>query len=487
MSVDVDADAETDLAPGLERAFEIKVAEGDFDVEPEGELPEWLAGTYFLNGPSHFPTVDGRHAYRHWLDADGAVSRLRFGGGGVRFTHRFVQSRKRLDEGGAGRLLYRGFGTSFEGDRLKRGIGLESPVNVSAFRFGDQLLAFGEQGLPYALDPVTLETRGEYDFGGRLNAISPLSAHPGFDRSGRELFNFGISFSARQPSLTLYRFSSDDLVYRRRHPLPYPCSTHDFMLSGRYAVFYLSPHVLDVDSMLRGGESVNGSLRWRPELGARLLVFERGDGALRADIPIDGVGGSGYCLHLINAFEADDRLTVDVVELERPVYDQYQPVPDLFVDAPSGGPRRYEVDLDAGAVVSKRSIDYELCPDFPAVRPQDAERPYDDLWLLGISAAGRRGRKFFDQLAHLRWSAPDAPDVWTAPAGGYLGGEPVFLSNPEDPGDGLILCQLFEAPRRESSFLLFDAARVADGPVSRLPLEHPMPLGFHAVYYPDVE
>ncbi|MEO1083381.1 MAG: carotenoid oxygenase family protein, partial [Acidobacteriota bacterium] len=292
---------------------------------------------------------------------------------------------------------------------------------------------------------------------------------------------------ARQPSLTLYRFSSDALLYRRRHPLPYPCSTHDFMLSERYAVFYLSPHVLEVESMLRAGESVNASLRWRPELGARLTVFERADGALKADIPIGEGGACGYCLHLINAFESGDLLTVDVVELERPVYDQYEPLPDLFVDAPLGGPRRYEVDLGAGAVISKRAVDYEQCPDFPAVRPRDAERPYDDFWLLGMSTAGRQGRKFFDQLAHLRWSAPGAPDVWTAPAGGYLGGEPVYLPNPEDPGEGLIVCQLFDAAHRESSFLFFDADRVASGPVVRIALEHAMPLGFHAVYYPDAD
>ena len=488
-----------DHAPLLERAFEIDLVEGDWTLKPEGEVPSWLSGTYYLNGPGHFPPADDHApAYRHWLDADGAVSRLRFEGGpnnrSVHFTQRFVDSRKRQEEREAGHRLYRAFGTHFEGDRLKRGIGLESPVNVSAYLFGQRLLAFGEQGLPYALDPTTLKTQGEFNFDGRLNAISPLSAHPCFSLDGREMFNFGISFSARQPSLTLYRFRDNgELIYRRRHPLPYPCSTHDFVLSERFAIIYLSPHLLDVKAMMVDGLSVNEALDWRPELGARLLVFEREDGSKKADIRLGGGDeGSGYCLHLVNAFgeggEQNGRLTIDLVELERPIYDQYQPLPDFFVDAPGGGPRRFVIDVEAGELISKRAADYERCPDFPAIDPRFAQRPYDDFWLLGLSHTGQPGRKFFDQLAHLAWSRPQSPQVWTAPKNCYLGGEPVFLGDADNGGDtsrGCVLCQIFDAEKRASAFLLFDAFDITSGPIARLPLENAMPLGFHAVYYPD--
>jgi carotenoid cleavage dioxygenase-like enzyme len=40
---------------------------------------------------------------------------------------------------------------------------LEPPANVSVCRYGEHLLAFGEQTLPYSLDLVTLQTRGEFD------------------------------------------------------------------------------------------------------------------------------------------------------------------------------------------------------------------------------------------------------------------------------------------------------------------------------------
>jgi hypothetical protein len=39
-----------------------------------------------------------------------------------------------------------------------RDLALASPVNVSVYPVAGRLLAFGEQGLPWELDPVTLET-----------------------------------------------------------------------------------------------------------------------------------------------------------------------------------------------------------------------------------------------------------------------------------------------------------------------------------------
>ena len=186
------AEAARDHAPLLERAFELDVTEAAYDITRiDGHVPEFVRGAYYLNGPSRFH--HGDLAYRHWLDGDGAVSNLRFAEDAVRFTHRYVRSTKWLGEHEAGGPVYRTFGTSFEGDQLKRGIALESPANVSAFLWRDKLLAFGEQGLPFELDPETLETRGEYTFEGRLNAISPLSAHPCFDADSGDMFNFGIS------------------------------------------------------------------------------------------------------------------------------------------------------------------------------------------------------------------------------------------------------------------------------------------------------
>src|SRR5688500_592198 len=161
-----------DHAPLLERAFTLDVVEQSAAVvETTGTLPPFLRGTAYFNGPARFSR--GSLDYRHWLDGDGMVAALTVGAEGATFTNRFVRSVKFVREEAEGRPVFRTFGTTFPVDELKRGIGLESPVNVSVYPLRDTLIAFREQGLPWELDPVTLETRAMFTFGGQLNDITP--------------------------------------------------------------------------------------------------------------------------------------------------------------------------------------------------------------------------------------------------------------------------------------------------------------------------
>jgi carotenoid cleavage dioxygenase-like enzyme len=463
-------------APFLENAFDLEFQEGSYRIgRIDGEVPDFIRGTYYLNGPAKFGHDNLR--YRHWLDGDGMVCRLYFGEAGIQFTNRFVRSTKFVAEAEAGRAVFRTFGTRFEGDQLERGVALASPVNVSVFPFNGTLLAFGEQGLPWELDPVTLETRGVYTFSGRLNPISPFSAHPKFDPHGG-FFNFGVSFSANQPTLNFYCFDAQgQMSYRKRYPLDLPRSMHDFGLSTDYAVFYLSPHVLDMAAMMRHGKTLMESLSWMPEKGALLLIVDRESGEQVTRVPL----GQGYCLHLINVCANGQALEVDVVELEEPVYDQYEVLPEMFTQIRHAQAVRYSVDMATASVVERRTLSYHMMADFPAVDPRRAMGSCDDFWLLGISQTLQCGRKFFDQLVHLNWRG-DAEDIFQAAPGHYLGGEPVFIPNASNASAGVILCQLFDAQNKESSFALFDAFNVAAGPLARLYLDYPVGLGFHAVF-----
>ena len=470
----------TDYAPLLERAFDFLPQEDSYLIEDiEGHLPPFLRGAYYLNGPGRFWRGDLN--YRHWLDGDGMVCSLKFEPGGVRFVNRFVRSVKWKDEEEAGRALYRTFGTAFEGDQLnKRGIGLESPANVSVYDHGGTLLAFGEQGLPYRLNPQSLETLGQFTFEDRLNEVSPFSAHPKIDPGSGELFNFGISFSSLRPSLVVYRFDSQRrLVLRKRHPLDDPCTMHDFGLSPHYTCFYISPFLLDM-SRMKEGASLMDSLRWRPGETSRLMIADRESGGQRAAIPV----GEGHCLHFINLFEEDGKLHIDLVELDEPIYQRYQVVPGLFEEVQPGRPVRFTVDTADWTVTDRRQLPYDKAPDFPSLDPRKHAQPYDDFWMLGISATGKPGRKFFDQLVRCRWSEPELQDVYSAPPGCYLGGEPVFMPDSQSES-GAVICQMFEAESRSSSFLVFDPMQVSSGPLARLKLRHPVPLLFHASFSPQ--
>jgi len=488
----------SDHAPGLERLFERLPEERREEIPAsriEGAVPSFVRGTYFVNGPARFRRGDV--SYRHWLDGDGMVCALRLGEegtGGARFVNRFVRSHKWTAEEAAGRAVYRTFGTAFAGDELVRGIALASPVNVSVYPWAGKLLAFGEQGLPWELDAATLETVGEHDFGRRLNPVSPFAAHPVFDPASGEMINFGVSFAARRPTVTLYRFApSGDLVLRRRHDLDAPRSVHDFAVSERHVVFYLSPYVFDMDAFMAAGATLVDGLAWRPELGSLLRVFDRESGDEVASVPI----GAKYCLHLINAFDDESsghsagRLVVDVVELEEPVYPDYTPLGELFTDVEPGQPVRRVIDLASGSVVAEERLPYREACDFPNHGGHLVGRPYRDFWLLGISATGKPGRKFFDRLVGCRWPDVDGktageaappPRIYQSPPGRYLGGEPVCVHDPADPQRAAVICQEYDATADRGAFLIFDGHDLEAGPLARIPLSSPVPLLFHATF-----
>jgi all-trans-8'-apo-beta-carotenal 15,15'-oxygenase len=469
-----------DFCPGIEKWLLFEAVEDSHEVVPsEGRVPDWVRGSYYLNGPARF--FRGELAYRHWLDGDGMVRALHFQPSGIQFVSRFVSTRKRQIEEEAGRAVFRTFGTSFPGDRLRRNVMLEPPVNVSVYTLGARLLAFAEQSIPYQLDPSTLETLGEFDFGGRLNEVTPFAAHAKLDPESGRLVNFGISFSSTNPVLYLYEFDPDGtLAGRRRFPVRAPHTNHDFAISRRHAAFFLSPLEMNFERFWTGGASVMESLQWRPEKGSYILVVPRvGQDSQAFSLNLEG----GHCLHLINAHEAGNDLVLDLVEYEEPIYPEYQPVPDFYQDISPGRPVRYRIDLQTQRPVERIEMRYDRSPDFPSVDPRLVSRQYDDFWMLGLSKAGRKGRKFFDELVHCRWSQPE-PDIYRAPEGRYFGGEPILIPRAGESaaGGGLILIQEFDSQADRMDFLLFEGRKVQAGPIARLPLRHKTHPGFHASY-----
>lgn len=467
--------------------FDAVPTEADYLVSSvEGTIPDYLLGTYYLNGPARFRRGSGR--WLHWLDGDGMTSGLTFEEGSVRYRNRFVRSDKLVQEEQAGKPLFRAFGTAFENDALERGIGLESPVNVSVFPFAGKLFAFGEQGLPWELDPDTLETLGEFDFAHALRSISPFAAHPNFDPASGEMFNFGVSFSPASPKLYLYRFDrAGALLYRRHFALDHPFSVHDFGLSQRFAVFYLAPYLLEVEKVVSGRGTLLEALSWQPEIGSELRWVDRETGRRAGAVGI----GDSYCLHLIAAFDHGERLVVDVLEMDQPVYDQYE-VSELFPDSRTAIPARYVIDPATCEVIERRTLNYREMCDFPQIDPRRLGTAYDEFWMLGIADSALQGAKFFDQLVHASWDS-GAVRSYQAPSGTFLAGEPVFAPDPGRPSAGAILCQELVpgdlegplSPHPRSNVLVFDASSVADGPVARLALENAVPPSFHGVWVPE--
>jgi carotenoid cleavage dioxygenase-like enzyme len=272
------------------------------------------------------------------------------------------------------------------------------------------------------------------------------------------------------------------MLYRRRISIPDPCTVHDFSLSPSFAVVYLNSYLLDMDPLLNQGGSVMDALTWHPGRSSSLLLASRETGEQVARIPLD----PGYCLHVVNSFEEGSNLVLDIEELEEPVYDEYQTIPDLFCDVGPARPTRFVINTRSWEIVDKRVIDSTLASDFPSIDQRGARHACDHFWSLSITKTGRPGRKFFDQLTHVDFSQGQATDVWRAENGCYLGNEPIFIGEPGNDSGGVIMCKRFDAENLRDAFLIFDAYDVASGPIAVLHLAEPTPPAFHVSFHPPV-
>lgn len=168
--------------------------------EIDGILPDDLVGTLYRNGPGKMGVNDQRVA--HALDGDGLVLQITIPPPGetttndssnskrsVRFQSRFVETRGFQEELKANRFVARGtFGTGPMGSEPGKGVNedptepslwtklkerafntnIKNTANTQVIAFGGKLLTLFEAGLPYRLDPNTLETIDEDDMGGML-------------------------------------------------------------------------------------------------------------------------------------------------------------------------------------------------------------------------------------------------------------------------------------------------------------------------------
>ena len=147
----------------------------------DGTLPAELRGTLYRNGPRR-NEIDG-NPFAHLFDGDGMLSQFTFANSEVRYRNRFVATNhylgERAPQSGAPQLR-RAACRRRTGQRLPMPTA-SNPANTSVVLHAGNLLARWEGGHPWRLDPDSLETIGEEDFGGALKRAHAFSAHPKLD------------------------------------------------------------------------------------------------------------------------------------------------------------------------------------------------------------------------------------------------------------------------------------------------------------------
>ena len=444
----------------------------------EGEIPADLDGVYLRNteNPLH-PALKSYHPF----DGDGMVHVVGFRDGKAFYRNRFVRTEAFEAEQEAGEPLWPGLAEAPNLARVDHGWGARtmlkdaSSTDVVVHR-GVALTSFYQCGDLYRVDPCTADTLGKETWNGGFPFGWGVSAHPKVDdRTGELLF---FNYSKTAPYLHYGVVDADNTVVDYVDvPLPGPRLPHDMAFTRNYAILNDFPLFWQPELLERGLHVP----KFHRDMPSRFAVIPR-RGGTPADIRWFEAEPT-FVLHFVNAYEDGDEIVLDGFFQGDP-----EPADDgagdkwqrafrfLALDRMQARLHRWRLNLVTGAVTEQPLSD--TISEFGMINATRTGEPYR----YSYAATGKPGWFLFDGL--VRHDAQTGSEQHYRFADGVYGSETAMAPRvgSRDEDDGYLVTLTTDMTADASYCLVFDAARLADGPVCKLALPERISSGTHSTW-----
>ena len=259
-----------------------------------GEVPKDLTGIYVRNGPNLKHDPVGKY---HRYDGDGMLHSMQFKDGRATYRNKWVRTKAYVDEEKAGHGIYHGM--LGHGHETHPDMPVKDTSNTDVVLHGGKLVTLWYlSGDPYCVNPLTLETEGEFTFnGGRRGKVS---AHGKTDENTDEFLFFDYNREAPYMHYGVVN-GKGDLTTFMPVELPGPRMPHDMWFSQNHTILHDLPLIWDDDAYAAG----KVKLVFREEWPTRFAVIPRH--GTESDIRWCEFEPC-YILHTINAWEEGDWL-----------------------------------------------------------------------------------------------------------------------------------------------------------------------------------
>lgn len=449
-----------------------------------GTLPPGLRGVLYRNGPARLQRGD-RWA-GHWFDGDGAVLGVTFDGTSAQAAYRFVRTQAYVDDEVMDTWTQGSYGMTMPEmavtiapkpirDRLRH------PANTSVLALPDRILALWEQGHPYILDPVTLETRGQDNFATLANN-QPYAAHYKRDPETGEIFNFGVTYGLRS-QLNIYRSDRQGRI-QHQTKLDLGCLPliHDCLLAGQYLVFFIAPVRLDIFPLFANQACFSDSLRWKPALGTQILVLDRQTLAIVSRGETDPF----YSWHFGNGYvDSLGAIVGDMVRYDDFATNRYlQQVGLLNPNTAAPGTLwEFRLDPQTGQMLESYPL-AATCGEFPIVAPEVVGRYARRTYMSAFRPGCDLARDLWSTIACFDRQTGEmvVADLGTR----CYAIEPTYAPDLDDRDQGWIVTVVYDGATDQSEVWVYAADRLEEEPVCRLGLPSVVPMGFHGCWAPAV-
>ncbi|XP_070183225.1 retinal Mueller cells isomerohydrolase-like [Littorina saxatilis] len=174
------------------------------DTEIVGQIPEWLEGSLYRNGPGIFQVGETR--LKHLFDGFSVLHKFHIHKGKATYMSRVLDSETWQNSVKAKRLIATQFGTYETPDPCKSTFAKLSTifkpqhkaewtdnVSVNIVEHGDRLYAMTETPTIVRVDPAELKAAGRENVAKTI-AVHMSTAHPHFDEQGN-MYNLGTAFN----------------------------------------------------------------------------------------------------------------------------------------------------------------------------------------------------------------------------------------------------------------------------------------------------
>jgi carotenoid cleavage dioxygenase-like enzyme len=448
----------------------------------EGEIPADLDGVYLRNteNPLH-PSLKAYHPF----DGDGMIHVVGFRDGTAFYRNRFLRTEGFLAENDAAGPLWAGLAEPPSLSKRDDGWGARgrmkdaSSTDVTVHR-GVALTSFYQCGDLYRVDPFTGETLGKESFNGRFPFDWGVSAHPKVDETSGEMLFFNYHKQAPYMHYGVVD-DNDDLVHYVDVPLPGPRLPHDMAYTRNFAILNDFPLFWDAELLKRDVHAA----RFHPDIPSRFGVLPRRGAA--TDIRWFEAEPT-YVLHFVNAYEDGDEIVLDGFFQDDPapadngMGDKWQRAfRFLALDRMQTRLHRWRLNLTTGTVKEEQMSD--SITEFGMINGGYAGGKYR----YAYAATGKPSWFLFDGL--VKHDLHTGAEERFAFGDGVYGSEtamaPRVGSAAED--DGYLVTLTTDMNADASYCVVFDAARVADGPVCKLRLPERISSGTHSTWAPGSE
>jgi carotenoid cleavage dioxygenase-like enzyme len=435
-----------------------------------GAFPDWLRGRLVRTAPAVFEH-NGWSA-RHWFDGMGMLYRFSIEGPDrVAWAQRLLDSEASRAALATGRIPLATF-ASGNGRSLLRRILEPIPkrtdnANVNVVPMGPEWVAMTETDRQLAVDPETLETRREVPYDDDLPHGTSMTAHPLRDVEHDLVVNVGTVRGAR-PEIVAYAHAPGS---RRRVPfarwkvrdIPY---IHSFGLAADCVVVVAHPMTYRPVTLLWSNRFVE-HMKWRPEDGTRLVVFDRASGAISMH-ETDPL----FVFHTVNTFRDGADIVLDVV-----AHDDPSPMTQAFrverigewSHPPLGLLTRLRITPGRALAQVERLSGDRI--EFPMVSAAVRGRRQRLVWGASVGAESAIVGVDVERATTRTFSSP-----------GLVFGEPIFVPAPgaASEDDGVVLAVGTEPAASRAKLVAVDARDMRA--LAEAVVDAPIPLGFHGSF-----